>query len=324
MIDMNVVEGFRFERTLDRNLVNRRAVAEVFLTDFHAVDENEWIVGAQLPHGHAYFSDHVARLQYCDILLILECCRQAGTYGGYIQFGSPLDTINMVSSLALHISDIESLRVSGQPGELVIHVRAVDVVRSGGRTKSATPEMSIFLDGRPVGTASIPVSLASPKLFHAIRRRMRQGPPVLTSNIVLPRAIPVPPRHVDRSRPENVLIAGTSTKGDAAHAELHLRPDNPNILDHDYDHIPAMALADAAVQLMTWHTNAPRSTLTGLSATFAKFTEVDVPVLLNGRGADDDDYTVTFTQSDRETGRISFTRTTAPQSAAGDYASLVS
>lgn len=304
MIENEAVNNFRFAETLDRHLVNRRAVAEVFLTDFHPVTANEWIVGAQLPLGHAYMSDHSARMDFYDLLLILECCRQAGTYGGYTQFGSPLDTINIVSSLELHIADTEALRVSDRPGELVIHVCAVDVVRSGGRTKSATPKMTLTLNGTYVGTASIPVSLASPKLFQALRRRMRKGLPALTSNIVLPDAAPVSPRLVCRARPENVLIAGAVNDHQSARAELHLRPDNPNILDHDYDHIPAMALADASIQLMTWHTSAARATITRLIAAFERFTEVDAPVLLEGRVDRVGDYLVTFTQGGRDIGRV--------------------
>lgn len=313
MTNIEAVEKFRFIGTLDRHLVNRRAVSEVFLTDFHPVHENEWIVGAQLPLGHAYFSDHNERRDCYDLLLILECCRQAGTYGGYTQFGSPLDTINMVSSLELRISDVDALKVGNRPGELVIRVRAVDIVRNGGRTKSATPEMTIFLDGTPVGTASIPVSLASPKLFHALRRRMRQGPPKLTSSLMLPDSAPVKPRDVCRARPENVLISGATQDSRSAHAELHLRPDNPNILDHDYDHIPAMALIDAAIQLMTWHTGAVRSALTGLSAEFEKFTEVDAPVGLAGRRASDGSYTVAFSQSGHETGTVSLVACATPR-----------
>ena len=304
MIEGEVSRRFRFAETLDRHLVNRRAVAEVFLTDFLPVAANEWVVGAQLPLGHAYMSDHTARRDFYDVLLILECCRQAGTYGGYTQFGSPLDTINMVSSLEICIADTEALRVGERPGELVIHVRAVDVVRTGGKTKSATPEMTITLDGTHVGTASIPVSLASPKLFKALRRRMRQGPPALTSSIVLPESAPVLPRLVCRARPENVLIAGAENDEKSARAELHLRPDNPNILDHEYDHIPAMALADASIQLMTWHMGAEKQMITRLRASFEKFTEVDAPVLLEGRRDRAGDYLVTFEQGNRRIGRI--------------------
>lgn len=301
------VEHFTFARTLERALVNRRAVSEVFVTDFQPVSDTEWVVGAQLPLSHAYYSDHTSRPQHYDLLLLLECCRQAGTYGGYAQFGSPLDTVNMVSSLQLHITDPQRLGIASKPGHLVIHVRAIDVIRSGGRTKGATPEMTLTLDGEVIGSASIPVSLASPKLFRALRGRMRDGPPVLTSSLRPTEAEPIEPSAVGRSRPANVLIAGVRRTDGAVHAELCLRPDNFNILDHDYDHIPAMALADAAVQLMTWDTGRPRHTLSALQAAFSRFTEVDERVVLVGAHDGSGRYEVSFFQAGSTTGKVTLT-----------------
>lgn len=303
-IDLSAAESFTFSRTLDRILVNRRAVSEVFLTDFHPVNANEWIVGAQLPLSHAYFSDHTALQKHYDLLLVLECCRQAGTYGGYRQFGSPADTINMVSALQLNISRPDRLRASSNPGRLVIHVRAIDVIRTGNRTKKATPEMTLFLDGEYFGSAAIPVSLASPRLFQTLRSRMRQGPPALTSSLVPPEAPIVEPASVGRDRLTNVLIAGAERTQDCAHALLSIRPDNTNILDHDYDHIPAMALADAAVQLTTWDTGTPRHEITSLEADFDRFTEVDSPVSLVGSISQDRRYEVQFLQAGERTGRV--------------------
>ncbi|WP_251445953.1 AfsA-related hotdog domain-containing protein [Microbacterium sp. USTB-Y] len=302
-MDIAPADTFTFTRTLDRVLVNRRSVAEVFLTDFHPVSDDEWIVGAQLPLGHAYFTDHLAAKFY-DVLLILECCRQAGTYGGYTQFGSPRDTINMVSSLRLTINDHELLQIGRSPGKLVIYVRAVDVIRTGGRTRSATPQMTLFLDGNRLGSASIPVVLATPKLFQALRSRMRQGAPALTSELVIPDAERVDPARVGRERAANVLLADAHRGPDHVDALLSLKPDNCNILDHDYDHIPAMALVDAGLQLMTWDTDVPRNRVTGVSAAFRRFAEVDAPVALRGRSKSTSTYEVLFIQERRETGAV--------------------
>lgn len=311
-IDIVAAEDFTYSRTLERHLVNRRFVSEVFLTDFHPVDQNSWIVGAQLPVGHAYFSDHTTRPKFYDPLLILECCRQAGTYGGYTQFGSPLDTINMVSSMQLEITAPERLRIGTSPGRLVIHVEAVDIVRTGTRTKRATPQMTLFLDGENIGNASIPVNLASPKLFRALRSRTRQGPPALTNSLALPTNPLAEPSRVGRSRRSNVLIAGMQRLEDEAHAVLSLSPENTNILDHDYDHIPAMALVDAAVQLMTWDTQLHRHAMTCLNAHFERFTEVDAPVSLVGTHRGTGEYTVAFHQSGSTTGSIALRLTNDP------------
>lgn len=301
-VDLAAACEFTYTSTLDRNLVNRRAVSEVFLTDFHPISDTECIVGAQLPLSHAYFSDHIACSDSYDVTLILECCRQAATYGGYKQFGNPIDMINMVSSLHLGISEPCRMRVTDTPGRLVIHVRVKDIVRAGNRVRSGTPQMTMFLDGYRIGNASIPVTLASSTVFRALRARMRHGPPVYTTSLVVPDAPAVDPGLVGRSRPRNVLLAGPQMGEAGATALLRLGPENRNILDHEYDHIPAMALTEAAIQLMTWHTGHQRNAISAIDATFDRFTEVDIPVCLTGTTDDSGMYKISFAQNNAMTG----------------------
>ncbi len=296
--------SFTYARTLDRRLVNRRSVAEVFITDFHPVSDVEWIVGAQLPLGHAYYSDHVAMPMRYDPLLILECCRQAGTYGGYAQFGIPLGTVNMVSSLVLSIDPAKLHARTDRPGHLVIHVLATDIVQVGARTRSAKPRMTLYLDGKRLGNAAIPVNLASPEQFSALRSRMRQGPPAFTHDMEEPSEPVVDPLHVGRRRELNVLIAGARRTADGESATLRLSPLNTSILDHDHDHIPAMALADSAVQLATWGTGIQRHAISSLEAKFTRFTEVDSPAHLDGGLIAEKQYRVIFEQNDVCTGSI--------------------
>lgn len=307
MPDISPAASFTYSQTLDRNLVNRTSVSEVFLTDFHPVDAEEWIVGAQLPLGHGYYSDHSSTSSFYDPLLILECCRQAGTYGGYTQFGNSSDTVNMVSSLHLSIDHPDLLETRGHPGHLVVHVRARDVVRKAGRTRKATPWMTLYLDEERLGHAAIPVNLASPSLFRALRSRMREGDPVLTSELQEPTQPLVDPGRVGRRRERNVLLAGAEKIDTGATALLRLSPRNTNILDHDYDHIPAMALADAAIQLAAFATDANRETLTTLDAHFDRFTEVDSQTRLTGQTVDKGAFRVTFEQEGSSTGTIDLT-----------------
>lgn len=78
-----------FTRTVDRSLIHRWALSEVFLTDARSVDESEYLAAAQLPPWHAYYSERFSRLGAPDPLLLLECARQAETYGGHAFVGAP-------------------------------------------------------------------------------------------------------------------------------------------------------------------------------------------------------------------------------------------
>src|SRR5262245_47536291 len=70
-----------YERTVERSLVHRAAVSEVFVTDLRSIDTDRYLAGAQLPLSHGYYSDHRPRPASFDTLLLLESCRQASIYG---------------------------------------------------------------------------------------------------------------------------------------------------------------------------------------------------------------------------------------------------
>nr|MDT0665959.1 hypothetical protein [Micromonospora sp. DSM 115978] len=50
------VHGLTYQRTVDRSLVHRRALTEVFLTDTRALAADRYVTGAQLPALHAYYA----------------------------------------------------------------------------------------------------------------------------------------------------------------------------------------------------------------------------------------------------------------------------
>src|SRR5258705_11163531 len=88
--------GLTYDRTVSRSWVNRRSVSEVFLTDFRPVDDTTFVCAPQLPLQHAYFSDHLTRPETYDLLLLLECSRQAPTYGGDPPYKKPGNTRNLL------------------------------------------------------------------------------------------------------------------------------------------------------------------------------------------------------------------------------------
>lgn len=123
-----------FDRTVSRTLVHRRANAEVFLTDYRPVDSETFMCAAQLPRYHAYYDEGLAQAAAYDVLLLLECCRQAATYGGHARFDNPSDTTNLVKEITVSITDPDGLVHTHQPGELLMRVSVPDAQIKGARS----------------------------------------------------------------------------------------------------------------------------------------------------------------------------------------------
>jgi hypothetical protein len=106
-----------------------------------------------------------------------------------------------------------------------------------------------------------------------------------------PESTPVPaglpaPALVGRSRTENVFLTGPRTGPDRAEALLRVPHDHPVIHDPAYDHLPALALVDAALQLVhLWRGGTAVVREIDLRPT--SFCETDLPCLLTLRAAGD-------------------------------------
>ena len=287
----DIMDTFSYKRTLDREAVNRWAVSEVLLTDFYPLDREKWVVGAQLPSSHIYYGDHVARSETYDLLMVLEACRQAATYGGYIQFGNPLETVNIANYFEIKMSSREYIPLRSQPAEIAIRVVTTDVIEKGGRVRGTTPVMEIFRNGRKLGDATIRASFVTPDQFHALRVRQRGSEPPKTTRLAdAPLAELDFASTVGRNNPVNVVISHARIEDNDAVAELALSGRNRSLLDHEYDHVPAMALIEAARQLGLLLLQAPsgdgpgcavdRLKAVSVAASFDRFAEVDGPTIL--------------------------------------------
>lgn len=299
------IDGFSFSSTLDRSLINRQAISEVFLTDFEPVSSVNWIVGAQLPLSHSYYSDHEMQAASYDPLLLLECARQAATFGGYKQFGSPKGTVNIVGSTSISIAHPELLLIGKQPGQLVLEVFAEELIEVKGQVRKVKPRITLFLDEQYVGDVTIQATLLSQDQFRMLRGKTRQGTLLTTNNLVETNAILASLESVKRKSAKNILLAGLERTSKNVQGLLRIMISNTSILDHEYDHVPAMALADAAMQMFTWDLGFSRERIGSMSATFHAFLEVDEQVLLIGTSISENTYLVEFIQSEQVKGSIS-------------------
>ncbi|MER7048026.1 ScbA/BarX family gamma-butyrolactone biosynthesis protein [Streptomyces jumonjinensis] len=312
-----------FVRTIDRSLVHRAAVSEVLVTDLVRTGAEDFVAGAQLPHGHAYFSDHARTPVTYDFLLLLEAARQAGTAASHRQLGIPGDTTFLVNSWSIRIEDVQGLTPGDRPAELELAGAVTPVTARNGRLRGVSSSVTLRIADRVVARTRIDVGMAKGSDYGRLRFLQRKSTPPLTSELhgVL-RSRPVDADRVGRRNPANVVLGEPTHHGDTVSAQVEPQFDNRSLFDHTYDHIPAVVLTEAARQLAHLAGVPTSATVTGCAADFTRFAELDIPLVATARlapashtGVSPVRCVVDFQQDGSEAGRITLDFTPAPSTA---------
>jgi hypothetical protein len=293
-----------FAATIDRALVHRASVAEVFVTDVQPVETGRFVAGAQLPLSHGYYSDHTTAPGRYDPLLVLEAGRQAGIAGAHL-LGLPAPIIMLVKTFALRIETPGAMVAGRLPGELRIDNRFEAVKTTAGKVRTGLVRQRLYLRGRPLGSHTMQVQVLSVREHELLRAALRKSDAPLTSDLpdtADPRQ--ATPETVGRRSPLNVVVSDVSSGPDTVTAAVTPRFGNRALFDHDYDHLPAMTLSEAARQLalvaVGGDAGPARGPVLGVSGTFAKYAELDAPLRAVARTSTSDSVTtthVTFEQA---------------------------
>lgn len=291
-----------YQRSMDRVLVHRRAVMEVFVTDAVRLGDDTFAVAVQAPRAHSYYNDHTQRPALLDPLFLLEAARQAVTVVAHQWLGVAYDTSFLISDWTTEFTDLAALRARGDaPDELVIEVAGRDLKRRGTRLLAATLECVFVVGGRRAGTSAVVAGYLSRDGYTAHREKSRGNVPPSSSDMPHTRVgTPVEPALVGRERAGNVVLTDLERPGGgiALRATLDVPVRHPAMYDHPLDHVPAMALMEAARQAAVLAAGAPaeRRYARAFGATFHRFVELDSPVTVTVTPSGDARRTVDFRQ----------------------------
>ncbi|MFJ8650541.1 ScbA/BarX family gamma-butyrolactone biosynthesis protein [Streptomyces sp. NPDC093546] len=277
-------EDLSFERTIDRELVHRDSLGEVFVTDLRqGPAPGGYLAAAQLPRSHAYYGDHMLRPHSYDPILLLEAARQAALAGAHAFFDVPRSHKFILTHLRIHLAHPELTTVGDAAFPVRMDIRTGNVKQRDGRTVGLDYEVRMSVGEVMIGQASVGLRFKSPESYVRLRTANRNGRPLPSSASPLGRITGtlVDPTLVGRCSPDNVVLLDADTSDAMATATLHVPGGHPSMFDHPQDHIPGMVLAEAARQLALFTAldlcgiSAARTLLTDLSVTFTRFGELD-------------------------------------------------
>lgn len=247
-------------RPVDRHLVHRRAIAEVFLTGATRLG-SDIRVSAQWPRSNRFHLSPDAR-RY-DELLAFETFRQACIYAAHTFFDVPADRRFVMTGASLDFHP-EALTSHGRPGEVTLTLRRAPSPRHG-----ITINADIDCDHRSAAFGRGSLLALDPRTY--ARLRGGRAAPELSP----PGESDISPASVGRHFPQDVLVASAAAAGELL---LRVDPGHPVHFDHPHDHVPGMALIDAARQAAALvHRGGPT---TRIDITFDSYVELDEPCLL--------------------------------------------
>ncbi|MGW6565996.1 ScbA/BarX family gamma-butyrolactone biosynthesis protein [Streptomyces sp. NPDC054975] len=272
-----------YARTVDRGLVHRDSLGEVFLTDLQPVGDTSYAAAAQLPRSHAYYGDHLLRPSTHDPVLLLEACRQSALAGAHAFYGVPADHKFILTHLRIHLTHPERIIVGAGPCALTLRVTVTGHRKRDGRTTGLDYDIDLGVQGTVIGRASVGLRFKSPEDYLALRLRNRDGKELPSSAAYAHtgRGSSVEPYRVGRANADNVVLGEATREGATVGAVLRVPGDHPSMFDHPQDHLPGMVLAEAARQLALFgalevHGMSPSRTFpTDLAVVFSRFGELE-------------------------------------------------
>ncbi|MFD6953462.1 hypothetical protein A6A08_18985 [Nocardiopsis sp. TSRI0078] len=300
-----------FSRNIDRRLVHRSAVSEVFITDILPVGEDRVWCAAQLPLTHSYYNDHLQRTRLFDPVLMVECCRQAAIAGSHSHMEIPDGTTMIVDGFEYESDWIPGTVVGRRPGELRIDtVFFKETSARTGRLRRGRVDQQLYVDDSRVGLHTMRISFLKSSQAAALRLSQRGTPAPSTSQFQEGAPPPLAPMLVGRSNPANVVLSQPLTESGTVRATVTPWLGNRALFDHDYDHYPAMTLVEAARQLALLGMSEPSEYHpVAFAAGFLNYAELDAPLTVRAERPEGDASgprtTAVFEQPGREVARIS-------------------
>ncbi|YCH17934.1 hypothetical protein M1E17_03185 [Arthrobacter sp. D1-29] len=249
-----------FSNTVPRELVHRRAISEVFMTDIHRVGEGRYLAAAQWPRLHPFF--HSGAGAY-DTALIAESLRQATILVAHAMEGVPLGQVFLmpdmaVQSLGGHAGD------PGTPAEVHVLLDASVSRRNAHGPGAMRIKARFDVGGRAIATGTAGARLVDPESYARMRRRAGADGPS-------PQTKPLPAELVGHRFSHNVVLGH---EGPAGSWPLHVDGSNPTFFDHPLDHVPGLLMVEAVRQALRVRMGAPCLDFQAFEAVFRKMVEL--------------------------------------------------
>jgi hypothetical protein len=256
---------------IPREFTHRPTAGDVLITSWSRLDDAHYSLTAQWPHDHRYFTPRDGRHH---LLLVGETIRQTGLLIAHTELGVPLGHHFILGDL-VYTAHPEQLVVGSGPTELTINVTCSKVRMRAGTMTNGDFDMTIRKAGQIVATGNITATITAPAVYRRIRGERlsaRQGDGPLPA--------PVDPQLTGSAHADEVLLAPTDRPD---RWTLRLPVGHPSVVNPANDHVPGMALLDAAQQAARVITAPDSFVPYAFGTEFRRYAEHDIPCVVEAR-----------------------------------------
>ncbi|WP_327386638.1 MULTISPECIES: ScbA/BarX family gamma-butyrolactone biosynthesis protein [unclassified Streptomyces] len=250
---------------LPREYVHKSAHSEVLLTGWHTVAPDEFVVTAQWPRAHSFYTPDGG---HHDPLLLAESVRQAIPLLSHVAYDVPFGHRQIWDTFS-YSTNADALAVGSTPADISLHIRCSGISRRGRRLAGLTMHVTATRGGEFLGTAEAGFTNQPEAVYQRLRGRNGDLDDVAARTIPLPP--PLTPRRVGRDRFHDVVLSPTSS---TRRAQLRADANHPILFDHPVDHAPGMLLLEAVRQAAYRSAYPRRGVLTDMEIRFFRYAEL--------------------------------------------------
>ncbi|MFK4298638.1 hypothetical protein ABH924_003809 [Arthrobacter sp. GAS37] len=251
-----------FEASVKRELVHKRSVSEVFLTDFVQSSSRRFIAGAQWPRWHVFYGSPDGSP---DSAIMAETLRQAVIFLSHL-CGVPLTHKFLMPHMSISVE--AAILDPLVPAQVAVELDVKDMKLSGGQLSALTVAARFVVDGAPVGEGVAAARIVNPATYERVRGAVPAGLPAAGEDLLAC-------ADVGHATQRNVML-GQSSRPFVW--PLRVDPTHPIFFDHPLDHVPGMLLVEAARQAMRAACSRPDADFALFEAEFMKLVEFSYPV----------------------------------------------
>ncbi|MFB7180232.1 ScbA/BarX family gamma-butyrolactone biosynthesis protein [Streptomyces sp. NPDC056257] len=266
--DHSVSSVAALSSALPREYVHKSAHSEVLLTGWRSVAPDEYVVTAQWPRAHSFYSPDGG---HHDPLLLAESVRQAIPLLSHVAYEVPFGHRQIWDTFS-YSANPEALVVGPAPADIELRISCSGVTRRGRRLAGLTMHVTATRDGEFLGTAEAGFTNQPQAVYQRLRGTNADLDQVAARIIPLPP--PLTPRRVGRDRFHDVVLSPTSS---AHRTQLRADINHPILFDHPVDHAPGMLLLEAVRQAAYGSAFPRRGVLTDIEMRFFRYAELNSP-----------------------------------------------
>ncbi|MBB1154446.1 MULTISPECIES: AfsA-related hotdog domain-containing protein [Amycolatopsis] len=280
--------------TIDRKLVHRTALEEVFLTGFRSLPDGRFAGSARLPRAHRYYNDHTNHPAVHDPVAIFECVRQMLLCALHLHHDAPAGMKAITAACRMDLTDPLALKLDKGYDLDLLGTVAMHKEREGV-TVRVLHEVEVRLGSTVLGTIAVDTAQKDEQRYQDLRMAFRDTKPPMSDDLLASEPLSrVPPYLVGRQERDNVLLLGPEVRDGTLTGRLRVPVSHPGMFDHPQDHVPGPVMMEAARQAGTllagelFGQASSKTVLVGLDAAYTRFAELDSDILITataGSGA---------------------------------------